>query len=299
MTSQNQIRERVTRTLVEALEKGDLPPWRRPWSLDPNCGFPTSYATGKQYSGINVLLLACSEMRFGFTSKYFATYKQWEKLGGQVKRRPDNVPRGEWGTTIIYYSPRTKTVTDDSGEEKEESYFILKTFTVFNVDQVEGEHLNHLRAGHGGEPVSQIEGYAEAQRVIEATGADIREGGNRAFYRLDEDYIQVPHRSQCDIKDWYETVFHEVVHWSQFHLNTYGGNYAEEELAAEIGACFLAAHVGIPVSEDLSNHAQYLDHWLKAMKEDPKYIFRVAARASKAVDFILSFSREPEEALVV
>lgn len=291
MASQNEIREGIARTLVEALEKNDLPPWRRPWSPDPNCGFPTSYATGKPYSGINVLLCQCSSMRYGFLSRFFATYRQWAKVGGQVMR-------GQRGTKIIYYSPRTKNVTDDNGEVKEESYFILKTFTVFNVDQVEGEHLDHLRAGYGTEPVSQIEGYAEAQRVIDATGAEIREGGNEAFFRLDENYIQVPCRSQCDITDWYEIVAHELLHWSQFQQNSYGGNYAEEELVAEIGACFLAAQVGIPVSEDLTNHAKYLDGWLKAMKQDPKYIFRVAARASKAVDFILSFSRTPEESLV-
>ena len=42
----------------------------------------------------------------------------------------------------------------------------------------------------------------------------------------------------------------------------------------------------------------YLSNWLKAMKDDPKFIFTASSQASKAADFILSFSRpttdEPE-----
>ena len=34
----------------------------------------------------------------------------------------------------------TKTVVDDqTGDEDEERFFVLKTFTVFSADQVEGE----------------------------------------------------------------------------------------------------------------------------------------------------------------
>ena len=36
--------------------------------------------------------------------------------------------------------------------------------------------------------------------------------------------------------------------------------------------------------------------WLQAMRNDPRFIFMASAQASKATDFILSFSRKPEEA---
>lgn len=40
MASQQQIREQITRQNVAALETGSVPPWRHPWRLGPNAGFP-------------------------------------------------------------------------------------------------------------------------------------------------------------------------------------------------------------------------------------------------------------------
>ena len=63
------------------------------------------------------------------------------------------------------------------------------------------------------------------------------------------------------------------------------------ESCARTRGCFLAAELGIPNSEDLSNHNAYLVHWLRELENDPKAIFHSATAASKAADFILSFSR--------
>ena len=65
------------------------------------------------------------------------------------------------------------------------------------------------------------------------------------------------------------------------------------ELIAEIGGCFLANELGLPVS-DQTNHVAYLQNWLQAMKNDPSFIFKASTQASKAADFILAFSRTPE-----
>ena len=69
------------------------------------------------------------------------------------------------------------------------------------------------------------------------------------------------------------------------------------ELIAEMGSCFLATELGIPIAENLPNHASYLQNWLRAMKNDHKFIFQASSQASKAADFILSFSRveQPNE----
>jgi antirestriction protein ArdC len=48
------------------------------------------------------------------------------------------------------------------------------------------------------------------------------------------------------------------------------GRYAMGELIAEIGSCFLATELGIPIAENLSNHASYLQNWLKGMKSNHK-----------------------------
>jgi antirestriction protein ArdC len=119
-------------------------------------------------------------MRHDLKSKWWGTFNQWREMGGKVMRRPDNVPPGEWGTGIIFWSKVTKTEENEHGEEEEKDIFFLRTYTVFNVDQVEGEHLHHLRVGHTITTPNPIETYEEADRVIEATGADIRYGARAA-----------------------------------------------------------------------------------------------------------------------
>jgi len=298
MPSQNEIRERITHTIVESLKSGGLPPWRRPWAADPNAGFPANVVSKKSYRGINPLLLQIAAMRHGLKGKWWGTYNQWKELGGQVKKRPANVPSGEWGTGIIFWKPLKVTDTkEDSDEEK--TVFMLRSYTVFNIDQVEGEHLDHLRVGHSIVNANPVDTYQEADRVIEATGADIRYGGNQAFYNRTQDFIQVPLREQFTALEYYETVLHELCHWSESRLewNRKEEGYAMGELIAEMGSCFLASELGIPNAETLPNHTSYLQSWLKAMQNDTKFIFQASSQASKAADFILSFSKveEPKE----
>ena len=95
---------------------------------------------------------------------------------------------------------------------------------------------------------------------------------------------------------YYESLCHELIHWSETRLewDRAAEGYAAGELVAEIGGCFMASELGLPTGESLANHAAYLQSWLQAMASDPKYIFKASAQASKAVDYLLSFSRKPE-----
>ena len=300
MPTQNEIRDRITTTIIEALKGGKLPPWRMPWAADPNAGYPTN-VSGRRYHGINPLLLQIAAIRHGLKSKWWATFRQWDMLGGKVMKRPDDVPPGEWGTSIIFWSKTTKTEENDHGEEEKKTIFFMKTYTVFNIDQVRGEHLDRIRVGHNITSTAPIETYEEADKVIEATGADIRYGGNQAFYNRLGDFIQVPLREQFGAAEYYETVLHELCHWTESRLNwnRKDEGYAMGELVAEMGSCFLATELGIPNAETLPNHASYLQSWLKAMENDHRFVFQASSQASKAADYILSFSRvaepEPEE----
>ena len=83
----------------------------------------------------------------------------------------------------------------DDGEKVEDKFWILRTYTVFNLDQVDG--LDHLRVGNNPLPSKEVHGrFEKADTVIETTGADIRYGGDSAFYNLIHDYIQLPHRER-------------------------------------------------------------------------------------------------------
>jgi hypothetical protein len=63
--------------------------------------------------------------------------------------------------------------------------------------------------------------------------------------------------------------------------------YAKEELVAEIGSAFLCADIGI-APETREDHAAYIDHWLKVLKNDKKFIFSASAHATRAVEFLKS-----------
>jgi antirestriction protein ArdC len=314
MASQTQIRQQITAQIVAALEGGNTPPWRRPWRVGPNAGFPANVVSRKAYRGINPLLLELAGERHGLSSRWWGTFRQWADLGGKVMPRPSHVPPGRWGTQIVFWSPITKTVTNHHGEDEEDRFFVMRTYTVFNVDQVEGDHLDHLRSGRTEDDTtgSVVIDYEPAEEAITATGIAIRHGGSRAFYSPSEDHVQVPPKASFTEPDEYhETVFHELVHATEhptrlnWNRKDAENTYALGELVAEIGACYLARELGVPASDNLTNHVAYLGHWLKAMKNDPKFIFTASAQASKAADYLLDFSRsqeaevdEPEAALV-
>ena len=92
--------------------------------------------------------------------------------------------------------------------------------------------------------------------------------------------------------EFYSVSFHELGHWSECRTDWHG-DYAEGELRAEIAASFMLAELGVPQSDNLDNHNAYLKSWLEALRNDNRYIFRASTAASRAADFILSFSRQP------
>lgn len=306
MTSQNDIRQRITSEIVAALEKGGLPPWKRPWATHPNAsGLPANAVSQRRYSGVNVLLLQLHQMRHGLRSKHYATFNQWRAMNCRVKARPKDVPPGGWGCIIVFCKPVRKVERSDEGEERETEFFLLKHYTVFCADQVEGAAAARFQADDLPASSDFID-YDPAERAVAAANADIRFGGDRAFYRRpatggDGDFIQMPHKHQFESeKEYYSTLLHELAgHWTEQRLG-WTGSYAEGELRAEMASAFALAELGVPQSDDLTNHQRYLGNWLQAMQSDPRYIFRASAEASRAVNFLLGFSRqpEPEEALV-
>lgn len=300
MASQNELRQKVTNQIIEALQRGDTPPWRRPWCASKNAGHPVNATTKRPYSGVNPILLQLAANRHGFRSKHWATFNQWHRLGGRVKPRPSDVPPGQWGTNIVLFKPLTKTKVDqETGDEEEVRFGFLKSFTVFCIDQVDGEHLDHLRV-EDAPPACGFVDFEPAETAIRATGATIQFGGERAYYCRPRDgdsgdFIQCPFKAQFDDpKEYYGTLLHELMHWSETRLD-WKGKYSEGELRAEIGACYALAELGVPQSDDMSNHHAYVKHWLECLQNDPKFIFTCATAASKAADFVLSFSRPRQD----
>jgi len=291
MKTQNEIRAELTQRIVDALRSGTIP-WRKPWRSIPDpVRQPTNFVTKKAYQGFNVLNLQLAAQLAGYPAGLWASYNQWRSVGGQVKK-------GEKATQIILFKPVTKVEKGKDGEaDKTKSFPLLKTWSVINVAQVDGEIAKQYQVtttptGTKFENVDR----AEFDGAVAATGADIRFGGSKAAYhRPPGDFIIVPHEEQFhDFPAYAETVLHECCHWTEWRTG-WSGTYAEGELRAEIGACFLATALGIPNSDDLRNHSSYIASWLHALENDPKFIFRASAAASKAADHILAFSRPKTE----
>lgn len=295
MSAQNEIRERVTASIIESLQQGTAP-WRKPWNNLENSGFPTNAVSKKLYRGINPWILQFAAQRRGFTSKFWGTYNQWQSLGCQVKKRPDDVQAGAWGTKVILWKPIKTTKKNAKGEEKEATFPLMREFVVFNADQCEGAAIEKFRT-HVPTTAAVID-FEPAEKVIAATGADIRHvaGGQAAYFRPPQDFITMPLKSQfAEPSAYYGTVMHELCHHSEHRLG-WTGCYALGELRAELGAAYLMASVGVPqVGADLTgNTASYLESWIKCLKEDHSAIFKISSAASKAADFILSFSQEAQ-----
>lgn len=291
-----QIRESITSTIINSLEAGGLPAWRRPWTADPNgLGLATSLSTGKAYNGINQLLLQILAMQRNYQSKWFGTFNQTKQAGASVKK-------GEKSVKIVLWKPISRERTNEKGEQVEDRFLCLRTFSVFNVEQTTG--LDQFRIGFAQPSDTIFERFEAMDRLVAAVGVDLRHGGNKAFYSPGGDFIQMPHRHQFESSEaYYQTLAHELVHHSEsrigFDRAKEDNAYALGELVAELGASFLLAELGLPASENIENCTRYLDHWLKAMKGDTKFVFKAAATASKAVDYLLSHVRQPKEQPVV
>ncbi len=286
----------VTDSIIKQLEAGAVPwvqPWGRPDSETP-FGLPTNGDTGRAYSGVNILLLWGAAIETKRTTQTWLTYKQAKKLGGQVRK-------GESGTTICYASsfiPKNEKLRAQENGTDAQSIGFLKKYTVFNADQCEGldeGFFKHVA------PLPEREAIPAAERLITATGAEFRIGGDRAFFSPHEDFIQVPpQQAFFEQINYYRTCFHELGHWTghktRLDRNLKGKkgskDYAREELVAEMATAFICAALGIVPTV---RHTDYLAAWLKVLKEDKRAIFRAASLASKAADYVLKF-QPPEKA---
>lgn len=279
--------DRVTTRIIAELEKG-VRPWIKPWSAANTDGRITRPLrhNGTPYRGVNVLLLWGEAMDKGYAAPIWMTYKQAGELKGQVRK-------GERGSLVVYADRYKKTGKDDKGETVETEIPFMKGYTVFNVEQIDGLPAQYYPAP--AEPLPVAERIAHAEAFLSKTGATIGHGGNQAFYAPSRDAIQLPpYEAFKDAESYYATALHEMTHWTKhpkrldrdFGRQRFGDDgYAREELVAELGAAFLCADLGIK-ADVRDDHAAYLAHWLKVLKEDKRAIFQAAAHAQRAADFL-------------
>lgn len=288
--------QKVTDKIIADLEQGGLT-WLKPWSAgnaDGRILKPLRH-NGVAYNGINVLMLWGAAMEAGYSSPYWMTFKQAKALGAHVRK-------GERGNLVVYANTITKTEEGEDGNEEERTIPFMKGYSVFNADQVEGlpEHF-YAKPEPIIDPAQRID-HAEA--FFAATGADIRQGGNRAYYSGGSDHVQMPY-FECfrSPESYYATLAHELTHWTKHpkRLDREFGRkkwcdeaYAREELVAELGAAFLCADLAL-TPEPGTDHAAYIQSWLKVLNNDKRAIFAAAAHAQRAADYLHGLQQQPEQ----
>ena len=290
MTSKSDLYSRVTDKIIADLEAGNLT-WQQPWRAGHVAGGVSRplRAGGLPYQGINTIMLWASAMEQGFSCPFWVTYKQAQELGGQVRK-------GERGSPVVYAGAITRSETDEAGNDTEKHIPFLKSYTVFNAEQIDGLP-EHFYARPQPEPAAeeQPERMARADCFFQRTGATIRHGGDRAYYAPSSDHVQMPPLSAFrDAESYYATLAHEMTHWTKhrsrlnrdFGRKRWGdAGYAMEELVAEIGAAFLCADLGA-TPETRPDHAAYIASWLRVLKQDSRAIFTAATHAQRAVDHL-------------
>lgn len=266
--------------LVELMEQG-AGKWRMPWHTTGETWRPSNPVTDRPFTGGNRVNLAIKAMSGGHAS-FWATYKQWQEIGGQVRK-------GERSTPIL--RPCFRKVETDSGDV-EERLVSWATMPVFASDQVDGWAPTVLDALTDDQRHDVAESFVAA---LQSAGLDLVHGGDRAFYASVADRVTVPAFEQfVSAAGYYSTVLHECTHWTghesrlnrQVKLARFGDDaYAAEELVAELGSAFLCADLGIS-SEGRSEHAAYLASWVRVLKADPKHLWTVASKAEAACNLL-------------
>lgn len=266
------IREIVTRKIIEGLEKGELP-WQKPWTG----GGAVNHQTGKSYRGLNQLVLSYVASSEGLINR-------WVTMG-IIRDKGYRIKAGASPQYIAFF--KWVDQKDEDGNV-ENTFPLLRYYKVWSISQLEGEI--EIPDATEFEPIERAEqivaGMPNAPRI--------QFGGDSAVYFPTKDVVVTPIREQFKSPDaFYATLFHELGHSTGHETrlnreiqNDFGDEkYGLEELVAEFTSAFLCAESGI--DNTIENSTAYVQNWLKVLKNDRQMILTGASLAQKASDYIL------------
>lgn len=248
--------ELVTQKIIEKLKNGVVA-----WQMPFQSHMPINWKTGREYRGINTLLLE--------PNGEYATFKQISEAGGKIKK-------GEKSSIVVFWKWIEVKNDDEDAEEETKMIPFLRYYRVFEINtQVEGLERRQKQLEFEHNPIEQAEkiiaGYENKPRITYKN--------NGAWYSPISDIVNVPEKKHFkDIHAYYSTMFHELIHSTGHEtrlnrkgitgLNPFGSKeYSHEELVAEIGASMLCGIAGIE-NHTIDNSASYINGWLKALEND-------------------------------
>ncbi len=282
----------VTERIIENLKAGVVP-WKRGWAVE----FPRNFITKQPYRGINVILTSMA----GYKSPDWLTFKQAKSIGLSIKK-------GEKANIIVFFADlkdkeKMQVNTEDEIDSlkkltpielkwKASSKKMLRYYQVYNLEQTDFKFPK-------GRP-KKITMPIACEKIIEGwlNKPEIIVTGSEASYSIIKDTIKIPSISKfTNYEEYYSALYHEAIHstghskrLNRFELKSssmFGTElYSKEELVAEIGSSFLCDIAGIS-SSVIDNQSAYIDSWLKTLDNDRTLVFKAAAQAQLAVDYIL------------
>ena len=258
------------------------------------------------YNGINNLKLTFTANRLGFKDSRWATFKQAQEAGAKIKKGAKGVHIEFWqyAKPIMEVNPKTGKkeqvyVIDEETGKKVPAYAelehpIVKSYVVFNVEQMEGiapEKITRMSHEETNEAMENMIKNSEAPVIFDQISTN--------YYEPSSDTIHVIPKEHFKSSDaFYATVSHEIAHstGSEKRLNrvtlttpsSFGSEiYAKEELRAELTSMFLAQKYSINFDKShYENHTAYLQRWAKVLENNPNEIFKAASEAEKAMRYI-------------
>ena len=211
------IYETVTNRILTQLAAGQVP-WRKTWKT----GLPKSLGTGKEYRGVNILVLGSAE----YTSRYWLTFREAQRQGGHVRK-------GERATPVVYWKWRTpEELAQRAAQTGKEDPAPCTPFVsaVFNFDQVEGVTR----------PADDLPPKPEDRLRVADLMLDVMPDKPKIVHTLTAqpayspslDRITMPHLSQFESADeYFSTLYHELCHYADTRIMPHGFRFLRESRA--------------------------------------------------------------------
>jgi len=298
------VKEAITAEIIESLEEAGTT-WHKDWRC---MGVPISMSDkkGRAYKGINFLILSLKQICKGYTSNKWITYKNMQKLGGNLK--PITTEQGEdiidvltgkkltQKTTMVTFYTLIECKDKQTGEIKKIPY--LKYYRVFNIEQTTLADDNKYK-----EELKELDPTLisyDIENIIDSYDCKIEHlVQDGAFYNVSTDKITMPAKEQfTNYHAYYSTLLHEIAHSTghEKKLDRFNEtkklfkenkeNYSFEELVAELTSMFLLATYKIDNEAIKDMNKAYIKSWLKGLKNNPDYIFKASRYAQKAFEYI-------------
>ena len=276
-------------------------------------GFKPRNIRGTYYNNWNVLFLTVAAEDAGYKLPIYMTFKQATDEKITILKGSKSHPVVYW-EIYLKHTETKKTVKlkdwQKFPKEEQSQYkksFVLKYYNVFNIDQTNFKEIypdkyeKYISDSENMLPKIKEENKfycAELDELILNQTWDCPihiKPSNQAYYAFLNDYIVCPDKEQFEAQEFfYSTLLHEMAHSTghqsrldrkMFSYQQDKKAYATEELIAELTAA-ISGHILNMRAYPSDNNAAYLQSWLKALREEPQFLFKVLGSVVKAVESI-------------